>query len=258
MTGLTAANTPSQRRAKFALSILFLLSVFAAGCLRSNISLVVEESAAGSPTAELKVRTLFPLETSVMEEQSISFDGPLEGAVWVASDPDGWEGVAYDVRGPLEDVLAMNPIEMVAEVDDDSGPQLDKTDNRWNFTWQVENGSERRDLVDRMEADLAEVGIDLTSDFEFDLSVSLPGELVETSSEDVTSRRNRTTARWRLTDPYVALDFVLITETEEPSVGTDGEEDSGGLGITWVLTIVFIGIALITLFFFRIDRRISV
>ena len=292
MTELTAANTPPQRRVKFALFILFLLSVFAVGCIRFNMSLVVEESADGSPTAELKVRTLFsPSATAAVEEvigvsfeslyeggeeQSVSFDPPLEGAVWFASDPDGWEGIAYDVRGPLEDLLAIETLsqmeDMVSQAadgssqEDGSALKLDKTDNRWNFTWQFEGFPEGSDLVDQMEADLAEMGIDLSSDFEIDLSsgfelalsVSLPGELVETNSEDVSSSRDSTTARWKLTDPYVALDFVLITETEESTEGTDGEEDSGGLGIAWVLTIVFIGIVLITLFFFRIDRRISV
>ena len=301
---LTMANTPSPRRTKFALSILFLLLVFAVGCMRFNMSLVVEESAAGSPTAEMKVRTLFsPSATAAAGElfgisleawyesgeQNVSFDPPLEGAIWPASDSDGWEGIAYDVRGSLEDVLALETLsqmeDMVPQAADESSQEdgsmkLDKTDNRWNFTWQVEGLSDPSELIDQMEAELseaeeeiasnfinqmeaelAEVGEDITSGFEFDLSVSLPGELVETNSSDVSSSLDSTTARWRVTELTAALDFVLITETGDPSEGTDGtdgEEDSGGLGIAWVLTIAFIGIALITLFFFRIDRKVSV
>ena len=297
---LTMANTHSQRRTKFALSILFLLLVFAVGCMRFNMSLVVEESTAGSPTAELKVRTLF-LPSAIAaggellgfvsessnegvsessnegvsessneggEEQSISFDPPLEGAIWPASDPDGWKGIAYDVRGPLEVVLAIEPLPQMENMvpqaadrsfqEDGSDLKLDKTDNRWNFTWPIKSTS---NFINQMEAGLAEVGEDITSGFEFDLSVSLPGELVETNSSDVSSSLDSTTARWRVTELTAALDFVLITETGDPSEGTDGtdgEEDSGGLGIAWVLTIAFIGIALITLFFFRIDRKVSV
>ncbi len=283
------ANTPSPRRTKFALSILFLLSVVAVGCMRFNMSIVVEESAAGSPTAELKVRTLF-LPSAIAaggellgfvsessnegvsessnegeEEQSISFDPPLEGAIWPASDPDGWKGIAYDVRGPLEIVLAIEPLPQMGNMvpqaadgsfqEDGSDLKLDKTDNRWNFTWPIESTS---NFINQMEAGLAEVGEDLTSGFEFDLSVSLPGELVESNSTDISSSLDSTTARWKVTELTASLDFVLITETGDPSESTDGEEDSGGLGIAWVLTIAFIGIALITLFFFRIDRKVSV
>lgn len=302
MMDLTMANTPSPRRTKFALSILFLLLVFAVGCMRFNMSLVVEESVAGSPTAEMKVRTLFsPSATATVGEllgfsleswyesgeQNVSFDPPLEGAIWPASDSDGWEGIAYDVRGSLEDVLAIETLSQMEDMvpqaadgslqEDDSGLKLDKTDNRWNFTWQVEGLSDTSeiinqmeadlseveediasDFIDQMEADLSEVGEDITSGFEFDLSVSLPGELVETNSTDISSSLDSTTARWKVTELTAALDFVLITETGDPSESTDGEEDSGGLGIAWVLTIAFIGIALITLFFFRIDRKVSV
>ncbi len=286
MTDLNAANARSPRRIKFALPFFFLLlSVFAFGCIRSNMVIVVEESAAGSPSAELKVRTLlspaveellaiFTDFTEQVNSSNITFDPPLEGASWIASDPDGWEGIAYDVRGPLEDVLAISPVSAMEDMASQAGGGLsqeegdnladdnltiEKTDNRWNFSWQVENTAEGG-LTDQMEADLSAVGIDLdTSGFEFDLSVSLPGVLVETNSEDVSSSLDATTARWTIRDMNASLDFTLITETEDISEeSTETEEDSGGLGIAWVLTIAFIGIALITLFFFRIDRKISV
>lgn len=293
MTDLTAANTRSPRRIKFTLPFfLLLLSVFAFGCIRSSMVIVVEESAPGFPSAELKVRTLVspaveealagmfgdPVDfwslSGDEDPSSLTFDPPLEGAYWIASDPDGWEGIAYNVRGPLEDVLAIAPVSAMENMasqaggglsqEEDDNPAgdnltIEKTDNGWNFSWQVENTAEDG-LTDQMEADLSEMGIDLdTSGFEFDLSVSLPGELVNTNSEDVSVSLDATTARWKIRDMNASLNFTLITETEDVSEGSaETEEDSGGLGIAWVLTIAFIGIALITLFFFRIDRKISV
>lgn len=276
-SGLTAANCSPRRRVRLASVIFFLLALLAAGCIRSNMSLVVEEAIDGAPTAQLEVRTLFsPAWSAILgsaewwdtiaSDESLNPppDSPLEGATWAISDPDGWMGVASDVRGPLENVLA---VDILAQMGDEAdGEQentllLEKTANRWNLNWQV-GGTAGDDTLNEMETGpsefpsefLSELGTrsDM-SEFEFNFSVTLPGSLVETNSEDVAETDESTTASWRITDPAGELFFELITEVSETQ-----EDSSGSLNITWVLLIAFFGVVVITIFFFRVERKVSV
>ena len=292
---LTAVNCRPLRRLRLASAIFCLLVLLAVGCIRSNMSLVVEESLDGAPTAQLEVRTLVSPEFAEIlgdpsewwsagalgqdsgqapdqgsqasgqaPDQGIGPPLPpsLEGAAWVASDPDGWVGVAYDVRGPVEDVLAVDTLAQLRN-ETAAGPgntlSLEKTANRWNFNWRVE-GTNGDVPLNEMEAALSELGIELdTSGFEFNLSVTLPGSLVETNSEDVAETDETTTASWRTTDPAGELFFELITEVPEAPETTETQEDSSGsLNLTWVLLIAFFGVVVITVFFFRVERKVSV
>ena len=87
-----------------------------------------------------------------------------------------------------------------------------------------------------------------SEDFEFNFSVTLPGELVDTNSEDVTSSNGSTTARWSYGFDDSNYVFELVTTTE-------GSQSSGGLGLAWILTIIFGALLHIVLIAFVLTRN---
>ncbi len=112
--------------------------------------------------------------------------------------------------------------------------------------WHAEDFGEDSDVFDMEDWDWSDWGLDDwgldSTDFEFSMrySVTLPGQLVESSSDNVTFDGDNSTAWWSvdINDSNVVLELTTTTET------TDSRDR---LGLSWILVIIFAGLGFIAL-----------
>lgn len=126
-----------KRRGKLAVVLLCLLSLLAVGCLRADMSMVVDDS---EVSVNLRM-VVSPLISSLAGDEfwddfldsyePITGDGFSTSRVEEVSDPDGWKGVSVEFEGPtsaiLTDVIDRFPTDQ---------PQLKRTDTGWHFYWE--------------------------------------------------------------------------------------------------------------------------
>ena len=120
--------------------------------------------------------------------------------------------------------------------------------------WHAGDSGEDSDVFDMDDWgwddwDWSDWGLDLR-DLESSLrySVTLPGQLVESSSDDVTFDGDNSTAWWSfdLTDSNVVLELTTTAETED---------SRDRLGVSWILVIIFSGLGFIALVTFLLARN---
>ncbi len=240
MNGLTAAEGRSPRRFKCALALLFLLSILAVGCIRFDLSIMVDESDASirmrvtqSPfLAEFggdeSVQELF----NALQAEELGPQPSMDMSIQEVTDPDGWTGIDLKAVGPVDVIIA----ELMADEGEDS-PQIAKTGDEWQFSWRIEGISDA-DAGSLDELESMDLGFDVEDlGFEFNVEVTFPGALVSTNSEDVSFSDGKTTARWEVSDIGATLYFHLVTD-ETLAAG-------GGLGTGVILAIIFGGAGLI-------------
>ncbi len=127
-----------KRRGKLAVVLLCLLSLLAVGCLRADMSVVVDDS-----DVSVNLRMTTPPFISALagdefwndvldSSELMNADSFSNAGVEKISDPDGWKGVSVEFEGPtsaiLTDVIVRSPT---------GEPQLKRTDTGWHFYWET-------------------------------------------------------------------------------------------------------------------------
>ena len=180
--------------------VLFALLtlILATACMRIDLDLVVRDADEASVDGRVTMSPVLlelaggvdGLAASVREGMSSALDVEIKSL----RDGDGWEGIAYEARGPLHDVRE----HMRSDWDD---AVIEQTANGWRFSWE---GRPFREIPP-------------DEGFRLRLSVSLPGGLDRTNSDDTEVGGGRTTARWELDDPLEPMDFLLVTDISIPA-----------------------------------------
>lgn len=136
-----------KRRGKLAVVLLCLLSLLAVGCLRADMSVVVDDS-----DVSVNLRMTTPPFISALagdefwndvldSSELMNGDGFSTAGVEKISDPDGWKGVSVEFEGPtsaiLTDVIVRSPT---------GQPQLKRTGTGWHFYWESGVSSEMMEM----------------------------------------------------------------------------------------------------------------
>ena len=225
---LSGRGIPLARPGLRLVVLVAFASILATACMRMDLDLVVHDADEASVDGRLTVSPALLGLMGGVEEIEASFREGLSPAVDASiesvRDGDGWEGIAYEARGPHRAVMGS----------DLEGAIIEETDTGWRFSWEGEPFQD----------------VPPGEGFRFRFSVSLPGGLERSNSDDTKMGGGMTTARWEIDDPLESVDFLLVTDTSIPA-------DSGGLGAGAIVGIVMGAIVAAALAVFWVSSRRS-
>ena len=143
----------STRRGFWLVALAGVALLVATGCMRLDVDLVVhgpdEASVKGRVTVSPALLGMMGGVEGLEEGFKEDLDPSVEAEIESVSDSDGWQGIAYKMRGPHDVVMG-------GDLED---AKIEQTDSGWRFSWKGEPFSE----------------IPSGEGFRFKLSVSLPG-----------------------------------------------------------------------------------
>ena len=206
---LSGRGIPLARPGLRLVVLVALASILATACMRMDLDLVVHDADEASVDGRVTVSPALLGMVGGVEGIEASFwddlDPSVDASVESVRDGDGWEGIAYEARGPHRAVMGSDLEDAIIE----------QTGDGWRFSWE---GRPFREIPPG-------------EGFRFRFSVSLPGGLEQSNSDSTKIGGGMTTARWETDDPLESVDFLLVTDTSIPA-------DSGGLGAGAIVGIV--------------------